>query len=318
MEMDELDDLFSKAAPKAREKKATEEKKSPSKGKGKPKTMLDSKRNQNLGILVKSKGLEIGQIEDAVYNCESSIPMDVLEAIKEAQGTKEELEAIGAFMEAKDEAPLDNPDQFLWDLSKISCFNDRLTCLTFQNKFQDSLSDIETRLNNIKSICEFLIVNESLKQIMSVTLACGNYLNGGNKQRGQADGFNIDILPKLKDLKSKDNSTNLLAYIIKICILRYDEKKGTLESVLPVPEPGDVEKCIHVDFEAQRVEADKIKKELDVVKRKTGQIADKSPEDLKEPFGTQMNRFLEKADVEMKELIDLIEECINKFRNLFN
>ena len=31
-----------------------------------------------------------------------------------------------------------------------------------------------------------------------VILVFGNYLNGGNKQRGQADGFNIDILNKLK------------------------------------------------------------------------------------------------------------------------
>ena len=32
---------------------------------------------------------------------------------------------------------------------------------------QDAISDIEERLTNIKSICEFLIGNESLKQIMS-------------------------------------------------------------------------------------------------------------------------------------------------------
>ena len=29
-------------------------------------------------------------------------------------------------------------------------------------------------------------------------------------QRGQADGFAIDILPNLKDVKSKDNSLTLL------------------------------------------------------------------------------------------------------------
>jgi formin 2 len=45
---------------------------------------------------------------------------------------------------------------------------------------------------------------------MGVILACGNYMNGGNVQRGQADGFAIDILPKLKDVKSKDNSITLL------------------------------------------------------------------------------------------------------------
>ena len=40
-------------------------------------------------------------------------------------------------------------------------------------------------------------------------------MNGGNPQRGQADGFNIDILPKLKDVKSNDNSTNLLYWIVQ-------------------------------------------------------------------------------------------------------
>lgn len=33
-------------------------------------------------------------------------------------------------------------------------------------------------------------------------LAFGNFMNGGNRSRGQADGFTLDILPKLKDVKS--------------------------------------------------------------------------------------------------------------------
>ena len=55
--------------------------------KNKPKSILDSKRSQNLAILIRSKGLEISQIEDCVYNCDSSLPFDILEAIKEAQGS---------------------------------------------------------------------------------------------------------------------------------------------------------------------------------------------------------------------------------------
>lgn len=51
--------------------------------------------------------------------------------------------------------------------------------------------------------------------MISSIVACGNYLNGGNKQRGQADGFSVDILPKLKDVKAKDNFSNLLTYIVK-------------------------------------------------------------------------------------------------------
>ena len=41
-------------------------------------------------------------------------------------------------------------------------------------------------------------------------------MNGGNKQRGQADGFAIDILPKVKDVKTKDNSDNLLGFVVRL------------------------------------------------------------------------------------------------------
>ena len=40
-------------------------------------------------------------------------------------------------------------------------------------------------------------------------------MNGGNKQRGQADGFGVDILPKLKDVKTKDNRDNLLGFVVR-------------------------------------------------------------------------------------------------------
>lgn len=38
---------------------------------------------------------------------------------------------------------------------------------------------------------------------MGLVLALGNYMNGGSRARGQADGFGLEILPKLKDVKSR-------------------------------------------------------------------------------------------------------------------
>ena len=59
-----------------------------------------------------------------------------------------------------------------------------------------------------------LIVSSSLKKVFGLILALGNYMNGGNRQRGQADGFGLEILPKLKDVKSKENSITLLHFIV--------------------------------------------------------------------------------------------------------
>lgn len=44
---------------------------------------------------------------------------------------------------------------------------------------------------------------KSVKDILALILAFGNYMNGGNRTRGQADGYSLEILPKLKDVKSR-------------------------------------------------------------------------------------------------------------------
>ena len=45
------------------------------------------------------------------------------------------------------------------------------------------------------------MTSEPLKQLFAIILTLGNYMNGGNCQRGQADGFGLEILSKLKDVK---------------------------------------------------------------------------------------------------------------------
>lgn len=48
-----------------------------------------------------------------------------------------------------------------------------------------------------------LLESSQVREVMGLVLALGNHMNGGNRTRGQADGFGLDILPKLKDVKSR-------------------------------------------------------------------------------------------------------------------
>lgn len=50
---------------------------------------------------------------------------------------------------------------------------------------------------------EALLESRGVKEVMGLVLALGNHMNGGNRTRGQADGFGLEILPKLKDVKSR-------------------------------------------------------------------------------------------------------------------
>lgn len=55
------------------------------------------------------------------------------------------------------------------------------------------------------------MTSESLKKLFAIILTLGNYMNGGNGQRGQADGFGLEILSKLRDVKVRSfNIKNIL------------------------------------------------------------------------------------------------------------
>ena len=310
IEEEEFDSLFSRnvVKPKPKEEKKVAKPKSE-----KPASIIDSKRSQNIGILLRSTHLDIARIEEVVYQFELSVDAEVLQQVQEVQATPDELESIRAHTKTNPEKPLDTPDQFLLDLAALSFFNERITCIMFQTKFSDAMAEIENRLNNIRSCCDFLTTSTSMKNMFAVTLACGNYMNGGNRQRGQADGFSIEILPKIKDVKSNTNTLNLLAYIVRFCILKFDENRGTQEATLPVPEPSDLEKCQHIDFEVERGECGKVKRQLEKAKTSTAKIFEKSPEELKEPFNTKMVEFVTTAEVQLTDLMELVEDCEKRF-----
>ena len=316
IEVDEFDALFSRPEMKSRAKKKDDAGNKEEEEKKKKKTtakFLDKSKGQEIGILMRSNHLDISKVEDTVYTFSNSIDLETLAQIKKMQGSEDELAMFNAHVEANPDVPLDTPEQFLLDLSRISFFDGRLECFMFRARFNDLVDDVENRLNNINHVCEQLMNSKSMKDVFSVILACGNYMNGGNRQRGQADGFAIDILPKLKDVKSKDNSTNLLNYVVRFCIIRFDEKKGTPEAVLPVPEPSDVDKSGALNFDEQRTECEKLKKQIERIEKVKEKIENGADAAHVEPFKTTMTVFLAEADTSIKNLENLVSESADRF-----
>lgn len=85
-------------------------------------------------------------------------------------------------------------------------------------------------------------------------------MNGGNLARGQADGFGLEILSKLKDVKSKDSQITLLHFIVQAYISRNDLFDTNLH--LPVPEPGDVKRAAAVNFDEVQSDLEKLRQQL--------------------------------------------------------
>lgn len=200
-----------------------------------------------MGILLRSSHVDFCEIEHAIYHVDTSVvSLETLQQINKNKATNEELERI----KDQGDTPLDEPEQFLLKISQISMFTERISCMVFMAEFEETVTIIERKLEVVMQLSQFLMESEELKLIFAIILTLGNYMNGGNRQRGQADGFTLEILSKLKDVKSKDSQITLLHFIVRTYISR-KRKEGVqlLEIPLPIPEPSDVERATQVDFD---------------------------------------------------------------------
>ncbi|XP_049823318.1 formin-2-like isoform X3 [Aethina tumida] len=276
--------------------------------------LLDSKRSQNVGILAQSLHVDFQEIENAVYNFDTSIvSLEALQQIYEVRANSEELSMIKDHLATKPEIPLDKPEQFLYELSEISNFAERISCLMFQVEFEDSISTISHTLTNLRTACEYLVKSKELKEVLAIILTLGNYMNGGNMTRGQADGFGLEILPKIRDVKSnKDSKVTLLHYVIRI-YLKKIETPFEPNLSLPVPEPGDIRRAASVNFDELKQDLHKLQKQLKDCERCTEKVIQASTEENLQPFKDKMTNFLENSKKHLAAEFENLEDCQQEF-----
>ncbi|XP_043861639.1 protein cappuccino isoform X2 [Drosophila santomea] len=275
--------------------------------------VLDPERSRNVGIIWRSLHVPSSEIEHAIYHIDTSVvSLEALQHMSNIQATEDELQRIKEA--AGGEIPLDHPEQFLLDISLISMASERISCIVFQAEFEESVTLLVRKLETVSQLSQQLIESEDLKLVFSIILTLGNYMNGGNRQRGQADGFNLDILGKLKDVKSKESHTTLLHFIVRTYIAqRRKEGVHPLEIRLPIPEPADVERAAQMDFEEVQQQISDLNKKFLGCKRTTAKVLAASRPEIMEPFKSKMEEFVEGADKSMAKLHQSLEECRELF-----
>jgi hypothetical protein len=283
--------------------------------------LLESKRSQAIGILITSQRLDSQVIRDVLigFNAEL-LSYETLNSIYALRPQEDELRMINDYLKANNmegEEQLDKPEQFLLELSKIPAFEERIYCLVYQNKFKESISSIEFRLNNMNAICDELFNSEKIKKILGIVLACGNCMNSSVASRGDADGYDLSILTNLKDVKSKDNSTNLLQYVAYFYVNHIDDDLKKL----PVPDPSDFNYVSQVSFDELEKELRRVRNELKDIEQRLASVlvqteSDASKSPLLEPFQSKINMFLNEANEECDEQDESLVKCRDRFRKL--
>ncbi|XP_061467469.1 formin-like isoform X2 [Rhineura floridana] len=319
----EFECLFSKETAQEKKKPLAESYEKKTKAK-KIIKLLDGKRSQAVGILISSLHLEMKDIQQAILNVDDSIvDLETLEALYENRAQKDELERIKQHYDTSKEEEvklLDKPEQFLYELSQISNFAERTRCIIFQSVFNEGITAVHHKADIVNHVSKELLDLKSVKDILGMILAFGNYMNGGNRTRGQADGFGLEILPKLKDVKSRDTGISLVDYVVIYYLRHCDKDAGTDKSVFPLPEPQDLFQASQVKFEDLIKDLRKLKKDLEVCEKQMKVVFRNSPDEHLQPFKDKLETFFLKAVEEHKteeSHLEHVQKCFEELVGYF-
>ncbi|XP_037652369.1 disheveled-associated activator of morphogenesis 1-like isoform X2 [Sebastes umbrosus] len=202
-------------------------------------SVIDGRRAQNCNILLSRLKLPNEEIRHAILTMDEQedLPKDMLEQLLKFVPEKSDIELLG---EHKHELErMAKADRFLYDMSSINHYQQRLQSLYFKKKFAERVADVKPKIKALSLASREMVQSGTLRQLLEVVLAFGNYMNKG--QRGNAYGFKVSSLNKIADTKSSiDKNITLLHYMITVLQKKYPKVTAFSEELLNVPEAAKV------------------------------------------------------------------------------
>lgn len=202
-------------------------------------TLLDAQRHQNISMFLiglKHKNIQPIDIVNNILHLDSkSLPLERLIQLKTYLPNQDEIAMQRSF--DGDISTLDQPDLFFRELMSIPRLAERIDSWIFSRQFDELTSENAPKFNLILQASETLQNNEQWKILLTLILTVTNYLNSNNPRK-VVHGFKMNSLPKLKLVKSVQNSKmNLLQYIIHVSEERYPDLENIDEILLPIITP---------------------------------------------------------------------------------
>ncbi|KAF5186952.1 Formin-like protein [Thalictrum thalictroides] len=172
--------------------------------------IIDSKKAQNLSILLRALNLTTEEVCDALYEG-NELPLELCQTLlKMAPSAEEELKLRLYNDELSQLGPA---ERFLKVLINIPFAFKRLDSLCFMISYQEEVSSVKESLATLEVACKELRNSRLFLKLLEAVLKTGNRMNDGTF-RGGAQAFKLDTLLKLADVKGIDGKTTLLHFVV--------------------------------------------------------------------------------------------------------
>uniref|UniRef100_A0A8C8REH8 Dishevelled associated activator of morphogenesis 2 n=1 Tax=Pelusios castaneus TaxID=367368 RepID=A0A8C8REH8_9SAUR len=268
-------------------------------------SVIDGRRAQNCVILLSKLKLSNEEIKRAILKMDEQedLAKDMLEQLLKFVPEKSDVDLLEEHKHEIDR--MARADRFLYEMSRIDHYQQRLQALFFKKKFPERLAECKPKVEAILLASKQLTRSKRLKQLLEVVLAFGNYMNKG--QRGSAYGFKVSSLNKIADTKSSiDRNITLLHYLIMIFEKSYPDILDVQAELQHLPEAAKVN-LMELEKEVNNIKTGlkAVEVELDYQKRRMREAGDR--------FVPVMSDFITVASFSFSELEDLLNEALKHF-----
>ncbi|XP_049319700.1 disheveled-associated activator of morphogenesis 1 isoform X1 [Astyanax mexicanus] len=269
-------------------------------------SVIDGRRAQNCNILLSRLKLSNEEIKKAILTMDEheDLPKDMLEQLLKFVPEKSDVDVLEEHKHELDR--MARADRFLYEMSRINHYQQRLQSLYFKKKFAERVAEIKPKIEALSTACKEVLQSRNLRQLLEVVLALGNYMNKG--QRGNAYGYKVSSLNKIADTKSSiDKNITLLHYLITILEQKYPKVALFQEDLQNVSEAAKVNMTeLEKDISNLRSGLKSVETELEYQKSR--------PVDSGDKFVSVVSQFITVASFSFSDVEDSLQEAKELFQ----
>lgn len=185
--------------------------------------IINKKCAQNLLILLHSslKKYSGEQIKQSILRCDTSIlSSDVIEQLLQSLPPVEQIIRLHEISNTGDK--LSEGESFLAVLGGIEDVVTRLESINFKLCIEDDIQNVKENISSGIAACEEIKASKKFAKVLELILLFGNFMNFDSIY-GQAYGFELTFLTKLKDTKDVNGKLTLLHYLVETIEKKYTD-----------------------------------------------------------------------------------------------
>lgn len=271
------------------------------------KSVLDPQTKKRVEILIQRvRRLEPEEIARRIQQFDQEICTPVfLSELKSILPSADQIGKLNVYRNAPPEelADLHPSDRLMVRLIQIDRLKQRIEGMLYKVAFDETWSLLDESAKKLYEAGKALLDAKQFKELLSLILLIGNYMNGTGI-KGGAFGFRVSSINKLVDTKSVNNTT-LLHFLERTVSKHFPGIEDFLDE-------------LERPAEAYRINLQEVRKGLSELQEGLRNIRQELSQHFTDPetndrYGTQMWAFAGRATEQLEDLVDDVRNADTTF-----